>query len=112
VSQPDEDGPFIRPFLVTGGRTRPVTAMLRVDALITTLPAAHMARLTFEAKRVADVCKYPTSVAEVAATIGVPLGVARVLIADLIAGGMVVCGAAPELDVRSLERIRDLVDAL
>lgn len=109
---PPDDGPFIRPFLVTAGRTRPVQPTLRVDALISTLPDAGSARLTFEAKRVADLCRGPKSVAEVATAIGVPLGVARVLIADLVAAGLLACGPAPELDLPALERIRELVHAL
>ena len=109
--QPDPDGPFIRPFMVTAGRTRPNTS-LRVDALICTLPAARYARLAFEGKQIVELCARPISLAEVAAIMMIPLGVARVLIADLIAEGLLTQARAPELDLGTLERIRDLVDAL
>jgi len=51
-------------------------------------------------------------VAEVAARIGVPLGVARVLIADLYTGKYVSLHEPHELPVHVIERIRDLVRAL
>ncbi|MFI9079286.1 DUF742 domain-containing protein [Streptomyces sioyaensis] len=51
-------------------------------------------------------------VAEVAQKTGVPLGVAKVLIADLVVAGLLVCQQPMELPLHVLERIRDHVRAL
>src|SRR5690348_10256655 len=82
----DDDGDMlVRPFIVTGGRTRPVDERLRMETLVSAAPAALSAPLGFERRRIVELCQQPRSVAEVAAGLGVPVGVARVLIADLIA---------------------------
>ena len=52
------------------------------------------------------------AVAEVASRIGVPLGVAKVLVADLYADNLVQLREPTELPVHVIERIRDLVRAL
>jgi hypothetical protein len=44
-------------------------------------------RLRFEQAHIVDYCRRPVSLAEVAARVQVPLGVARVLVSDLSTGG-------------------------
>jgi hypothetical protein len=108
----DADGVFVRPFIVTGGRTRPLHDGLRLETLIEALPAALSAPLQFEQRQIVELAQRPVSVAEVAARIGVPLGVARVLIADLYTGKYISLHEPHELPVHVIERIRDLVRAL
>jgi hypothetical protein len=48
-----------------------------------------LARLQFEQARIVELCQRPKSVAEVAAHLGVPVGVARLLVAELRDVGMV-----------------------
>jgi hypothetical protein len=107
---------FVRPFIVTGGRTRPTGDKLRVETLVTSIPAAMSAPLSFERRRIVEVCQRPLSVAEVAADLGVPLGVIRVLIADLLAERFLTVheqlGYNGHLSQALLERIRDGVRAL
>jgi hypothetical protein len=50
--------------------------------------------------------------AEVAAALRVPLGVARVLVSDLVSDGSVTVVQREELSVQLIERIRDRVRAL
>lgn len=105
----------IRPFIVTGGRTSPLADGLRLETLVRALPAALSAPLAFEPRRVVELCQRPCSVAEIAAALGVPLGVARVVVGDLLAGNLVFCHETPAADsmpVHTVERIRDLVRAL
>ncbi|WP_052668369.1 DUF742 domain-containing protein [Nitriliruptor alkaliphilus] len=85
MSTPDPDR-MIRPYLMTGGRTQPI-GELPLEALIeATDPSDERnASLKFETRRVLELCRHPISVAEVAATLSIPLGVARVLVADLAA---------------------------
>jgi hypothetical protein len=106
------DGVFVRPFIVTGGRTRPLHDGLRLETLVEALPAALSAPLQFEQRQIVELAQRPVSVAEVAARIGVPLGVARVLIADLYTGKYISLHEPHELPVHVIERIRDLVRAL
>jgi hypothetical protein len=106
------DGVFVRPFIVTGGRTRPLHDGLRLETLVEALPAALSAPLQFEQRQIVELAQRPVSVAEVAARLGVPLGVARVLIADLYTGKYISLHEPHELPVHVIERIRDLVRAL
>jgi hypothetical protein len=112
----DGDGEVVRPFIVTGGRTRPVDERLHMETVVTASPAALSAPLGFERRHIVEICQRPLSVAEVAASLKVPRGVARVLVADLVAERLLVVHERLTLaDYPSrelLERIRDGVRAL
>ncbi len=103
---------FIRPFIVTGGRTEPLQDGLRVETLIRSVPAALSAPLHFERKRIVEMCQAPRSVAEIASALGMPLGVARVLVADLITAGQVTYQKPADTPISLIERILDRVRAL
>jgi Protein of unknown function (DUF742) len=106
------DAVLVRPFLVTGGRTRPLHDGLRIETLVSARPAALSAPLRFELRRIVEVCQRPQSVAEIAVRLGVPLGVARVLIADLVTEGLVTVEESRDVSIEIIERIRDRVRAL
>ncbi|MDM4719516.1 DUF742 domain-containing protein [Micromonospora sp. WMMA1363] len=112
--RPEEpsDEAAVRPFLLTGGRTRPVQDGLRVETLLSAQPAALSAPLRFEAHRIVTLCQQPTSVADLAVAMRVPLGVVRVLVADLLTEGYLRREEQGEFSVAMLERIRDRVRAL
>jgi hypothetical protein len=87
----DTSSSAVRPYFLTGGRTqtdRPIS----IEALVQLSPHGERAvgSLQFERRALAGVVRSPISVAEVAARIGVPLGVARVLVADMAAESLVV----------------------
>jgi hypothetical protein len=107
-----DDGVLVRPFLVTGGRTRPLQDGLRLETMVSARPAALSAPLRFESRRIVELCQRPVAVAEVAVRLGLPLGVARVLVADLATDGYVTCTEPAELSIDIIERIRDRVRAL
>jgi predicted DNA-binding transcriptional regulator len=111
-SRDADDGSFIRPFFVTGGRTRPLQDGLRIETIVSALPAALSAPLRFERRQIVELCQRPLSVAEIAVRLGVPLGVTRVLVADLVTEGYVSFTQPAELPIDVLERIRDRVRAL
>ncbi|MEV1287706.1 DUF742 domain-containing protein [Micromonospora sp. NPDC049679] len=102
----------VRPFLLTGGRTRPVKDGLRVETMLSAQPAALSAPLRFEARRIVELCQRSMSIADVAVALHVPLGVVRVLVADLVVDGYVHCAEQGELSIEMIERIRDRVRAL
>jgi hypothetical protein len=106
------DDQLIRPFLLTGGRTRPVREGLAIETLLQARPGALTSLLRFEARQIVELCQQATSMAEVAASLRVPLGVARVLVSDLVADGSVTVVQRQELSVQLIERIRDRVRAL
>jgi uncharacterized protein DUF742 len=109
-------GPIVRPFIVTGGRTRPTDERLRVETLVKAAPAALSAPLSFERRHIVEICQRPLSIAEIANSLGAPIGVVRVVIADLIAERYVTIEESLNLvdapSVALLERIRDGVRAL
>lgn len=108
----DEDDVFVRPFIVTGGRTRPLHDGLRIETLVIATANALTASLHFEQRQIVQWCRTPVSLAEIAALVGVPLGVARVLVADLYTDHLVQLREPKEVPEHVLERIRDLVRAL
>ncbi|RAJ28644.1 uncharacterized protein DUF742 [Kitasatospora sp. SolWspMP-SS2h] len=87
----EEDAePLIRPFAMTGGRTRP-RYELALEALVSAaVDQARMATLLPEHQRICALCSSDVkSVAEISALLGLPLGVARILVADLAEAGLV-----------------------
>ncbi|BBH68797.1 hypothetical protein ACTI_54820 [Actinoplanes sp. OR16] len=111
-SDSDED-PVVRPFMLTGGRTQPLHDGLRIETLIRAAPAALSAPLRFEAMRTVELCQRPMSVADLAVALRAPLGVARVIIGDLLSQGFLSIQDQPgELSTSVIERIRDRVRAL
>ena len=103
--------PLVRPYLVTGGRTRSQGTDLPLETLVTTTSQgiADAAAHVFEHRQVLEACQTPLSIAEVAATLQVPAGVARVLIGDLVATGML--QAARRTDTNE-DLIRRLIDGV
>lgn len=108
--EPVEDV-LVRPFLLTGGRTT-VSGGLRVESLVTAVVGAPTGSLRFEARRIVGLAQRPTSVAELASALGVPIGVVRVLVGDLVDSGHVTAVQVEQVSTALLERIRDRVRAL
>lgn len=114
----DEGGRMVRAYAVTGGRTRSGAEDLPLEALVVTTPEGHQctASLAFERRAIAELCADVRSVAEVASLVGVPLGVARVLVSDLAALDLVAVHQAgapddrPDIDL--LERVLNGIRAL
>jgi hypothetical protein len=81
-------GVMVRPYVRTGGRTRS-TVDLAIEALVSTAAGAPEPTGT-DHRAIAALCASPRSVAEIAALLEIPLGVARVLVGDLAQDGGVV----------------------
>jgi hypothetical protein len=79
-----------RPYAWTEGRTRPAI-QLAIEALVQTTDEGRTVpyNRTSPLSVVTQLCLHARSVAEVAAYLSVPLGVARVLVSDLLGAGMV-----------------------
>jgi hypothetical protein len=97
---------------MTGGRTRP-RYQLAIEALVsTTADPSRTSGLLPEHQRICQLCQEIKSVAEISALLSIPLGVARILVADLAEAGLVAIhqpagadepGAQPDLTL--LERV-------
>jgi hypothetical protein len=82
---------LVRPYVLTRGRTKS-SRHLAIEALISArsdAPRWSSTEITGEFQSVRAICGSPRSVAEVAATLSVPLGVARVLLGDMADLGLV-----------------------
>ncbi|MGW1963560.1 DUF742 domain-containing protein [Streptomyces sp. NPDC001935] len=81
---------LVRPYAMTGGRTRP-SHQLAIEALVSA-PAdlRHTPGLSPEANRICVLCREIKSIAEISALLCIPLGVTRILVADLAELGVVV----------------------
>ncbi len=113
----DRELRLVRPYALTGGRTRAKVGDLPIEALVVaTVPPGERATLRHEARRIVELCDSPVSVAEVSARIHVPLGAARVLVGDLVADGLVEVhrmeNGNGRPNVRLLERVLDGLQAL
>jgi Protein of unknown function (DUF742) len=103
-----DSGPVVRPYALTGGRTEPVTGeVLDLIAVLVADPAAgaDLTGLSPEHRKIAGMCRRPITVADIAADTGLPLGVVRVLLADLLIRGRITvmrrppAGERPSADV-------------
>jgi hypothetical protein len=88
-----EDTAIVRPYALTGGRTKSNYA-LELETLVSTKANAEGAISEavveqIESLSIMEECRSPRSVAEIAAILRVPLGVARVLISDAADAGLV-----------------------
>jgi len=102
-TQQPQDGALVRPFYLTGGRTR---GYIAPDALVSRSAAPGVPDLEVEHHRILDLCAEPVAVAEVAGRLRLPLGVVRVLLDDLVdAGWLDVVLDRPLLDDALLERL-------
>ncbi|MBY8857715.1 MULTISPECIES: DUF742 domain-containing protein [Nocardia] len=101
---------LVRPYSLTAGRTRP-TVELALEALVAAQAVAfeRQFELTNIETSIVELCRESPSVAELAARLGIPIGVARVLVADLIEAGHVRVSATLKDDSSDDER-RELIE--
>jgi hypothetical protein len=111
------DAGIVRPYLFTRGRTRPSRATtLPVEAMLSSTPLARATSSTLpaEQRRIVERCAEPHSLAEVAADLSTPLGVVRVLVADLYTTGLIDVHEAhdPRDDILLLRRLITRIEAI
>jgi hypothetical protein len=87
----DETGRLIRPYAMTGGRTSIDSEIgLETQIQASSRASQHLGAYRWETARVVELVQTPMALIEVAARMEVPIGVARVLVADLVDDGAVV----------------------
>ncbi|MFE0702397.1 DUF742 domain-containing protein [Streptomyces sp. NPDC058872] len=113
-------GPLVRPYAMTGGRTRPGPSSVRFDliALVVVDDAppgpAEEELLGPEHRSLLALCRAETSsVAELAADADLPVGVVRVLLGDLLTSGFVrVSRPVPPAQLPDERILREVIDGL
>lgn len=105
VSPEEPTGALVRPYAVTGGRTRP-RLEIAIEALVETTPRGRSVGTQEsspshgrEQQYIVTLCDGRLqSLAEISARMQLPLGVARVLVADMAADGLVAIYEPTSLD--------------
>jgi hypothetical protein len=106
-----EAGPVVRPYALTGGRTRPAGESFDLVATVmaTHAPIADPASLAPEHISVLQLARAPTTVADIASDVDLPLGVVRIILADLRELGLIVISTpvamAERIDQHTLREV-------
>jgi hypothetical protein len=115
----NEAGPLVRPYAMTGGRTKPGPTAVPFDliALVTldlSGPGVDDTALGPEHRTLIDLCRTETqSVAELAAGADLPVGVVRVLLGDLLELGIVtVSRPVPPAQLPDERILREVIEGL
>jgi Protein of unknown function (DUF742) len=109
---PEGSHDLVRPYIMTGGRTRTGRRDLRVETVLESTRGGVPDDLPSEQLAIVELCTEPQSVAEVSAKLGLVLGVATIIAGDLISAGLLhVHHTDPvevELDMltKMIERVR------
>jgi Protein of unknown function (DUF742) len=111
-------GPVVRPYALTGGRTEPADGEV-LDLITIVVDAGRRSGdgdsidLSPEYRRIVSLCRRPATVADVASDIALPLGVVRVLLADLIQSGRIkVLPQRPAGQQPSTDLLREVLHGL
>lgn len=116
-----ESGPVVRPYALTGGRTRPAGSDFDLIAIIETVDVpgeagdGHGERLPLSPEHltICELCRTPLSVAEVASELDLALGVVRVLLGDLLDHGLIrVRRPAPVAQFPNERVLKEVIDGL
>lgn len=110
------DGLRVRPYAITGGRTR-ARSEVEIEAIVyrTPLGDSNVGHLQLERGEILTLLQSPQSTAEISAKLRLALGVTRVVLGDLIDEGYVAVNsrkASGQPDLRLLERVLDGLQAL
>jgi hypothetical protein len=118
-SDPPEDRlpaavPGLRPYLITSGRVRPRDQTLAIETQVVTTSEGMeaLSGLSFEPRDILELCVEPLSIAEVAARLGLHLGVVRILVDDLAGHGYVALVPPVDGGTVDVELIRRVIRGL
>jgi hypothetical protein len=107
---------IVRGFMFTKGRTRAHQASeLSLETIVSLTPtASSMANnLQFERRAIVRVLDETSSVAEIAAKLGIPLRAALVIVSEMVADGLLTAEeVVVDVDLPLLHKIREAIAAL
>ncbi|WP_236243693.1 DUF742 domain-containing protein [Streptomyces sp. CC228A] len=114
-------GPLVRPYAMTGGRTRPGARGVRLDLIALVVPVGDAPRTGAddavhgpEHRALLELCRAELrSVADLAAEADLPVGVVRVLLGDLLDAGLVrVTRPTPVAQLPDEHLLREVINGL
>jgi hypothetical protein len=109
----DDAGPLVPLYAVTGGRAHSGPYELDLITLVVAVdPDIHAPLVEPEHAAVLWACVYPSSVAEVASGVKLPVGVAKVLISDLVERNYIMFRSAGQRTTPDLEMMQRVLDGI
>ena len=110
----DDTARMLRPYAITGGRTDAPKFLNLESQVRRTEGDVTSSTHRWEAAQIIEMTSRPIALVEVAARTGLPVGVTKVVVADLIDQGVLTTGAQrPEGSFSSLlERVLDGLDQI
>lgn len=110
----------VRPYALTAGRTRPAGGSIDLVALVSAVGSRTGAELAIEDAselgpehfRLLRFCRSRASVADLAAELDLPLGVVRILLADLRERGLVSIIQPVAAGLKDVGILKEVADAL
>jgi len=106
-------GPLVRPYAMTGGRTRPANLQLDVATQVMVARAnIDLGGLGPEHLTILELSRRPRSVAEIASYVYIPLVVAKVMVSDLIDRGDVVIRPPMRADAPDRDLLQAVLDGI
>jgi hypothetical protein len=100
----------VRAYLMTGGRA---TAQLEFETMLSAQTVARPKNVRFERAAILDVCSTrPISLAEISAYIHIPIGVVRVLAADLLSEGFLKAYGGPADKMNDVTLLTKLINGV
>jgi hypothetical protein len=111
-----EAGPVVRPYALTQGRTRPAGEAFDLVATVTATQVriTHPGGLGPEHFAVLRLAQVPATVVDITSDVDLPLGVVRILLADLRELGLVTIQAPVPMRARQIDRhtLREVLHGL
>jgi hypothetical protein len=103
---------LVRPFVMTGGRTRVARRDLRLETMVRTVGEVTPGSRPSEQEAILRRCREPVSIAELAARLGLVVGVTAIVVGDLVDEGLLEVHHTDPVDIeldtltRLIERVR------
>jgi hypothetical protein len=109
-----EAGPVVRPYALTGGRTRPTGESFDLLALVAAgnVESVDLMLLEPEYLSVMRLCRQPTPVADLASDLDLPLGVVRILLSDMRERGLITIRPPTRSRLTDPQLLKDVANAL
>ena len=116
--EPGRHPRIVRPYVLTRGRTHAPGPVLPLETGVRSVTAIELLPMDTspESRRIVELCQPALSLAELAARLVLPVGVVRVLVADLVEAAIVTADDPHSVDIATdvhlLERLLDGIRAL
>lgn len=114
MSPAEPQGRLVRPYAITGGRTAAAGPAIELESQVVATPRGteRLNRYRWEAARVIEAASAPLGMIEVASRLDLPIGVARVVISDLVKEGAIQLLDAPHEQSSYADLLEKVLDGI